>query len=158
MSQESTQKIEQTFVLNKKQKNFIRYTIAILMNLVVLNLFDEYWDNVVIDSFTISLFAAILLQLMLKVTIAIEHKVSAWFKSKTGGFMKFLKFFSLWAILFVSKLVILEAINIAFGDKVQFNGAYHGVITFIVVVTVMVISEEVLVRINKSLNKTVKSD
>jgi len=35
-----------------RQQLFIRYFTAILIDLTVLNLFDEYWDNVVIESFT----------------------------------------------------------------------------------------------------------
>ena len=46
---------------SNRQRLFVRYFTAILIDLVVINLFDEYWDNVVIGSFTISLFVAILL-------------------------------------------------------------------------------------------------
>jgi hypothetical protein len=42
--------------------------------LVVLNLFVEYSKQGLVDSFTTSLLAAVLLQILLKVTIAIEHR------------------------------------------------------------------------------------
>ncbi len=41
------------------QRLFLRYFTAILVDLVVLNLLAEYWETVVLDSFTISLFAAV---------------------------------------------------------------------------------------------------
>ena len=44
------------------QRLFMRYFTAILIDLTVLNLFDEYWDAVTISSFTVSLLAAIVLQ------------------------------------------------------------------------------------------------
>jgi len=50
---------------NARQQLFIRYFTAILIDLTVLNLFDEYWEYVEIDSFTISLLAALLLQVLL---------------------------------------------------------------------------------------------
>lgn len=138
---------------NKGQLLYIRYFTAILIDLLVLNFFDEYWNNVVIESFTISLLVAILLQILLKFTIKIEHLVADFFKSKPGKFMKFMRYFSAWVILFVSKLVILEAVNMSFGDQVQFKGAWHGVIAFIVVVLVLLVAELLASKINKKLGK-----
>ena len=149
MKRENSDKIVGSF--NNRQLLYVRYFTAILIDLLVLNLFDEYWDKVQIDSFTISLLTAILLQIMLKITIKIEHRVGDYFKSKPGKFMKFMRYFSAWLILFVSKLMILEAVNMAFGDKVQFKGAWHGVLAFIVVVMVMLIAEMMAVKINKKL-------
>jgi len=149
MKRENRDEIVGSF--NNRQLLYVRYFTAILIDLLVLNLFDEYWDKVQIDSFTISLLTAILLQIMLKITIKFEHKIGDYFKSKPGKFMKFMRFFSAWLILFVSKLVILEAVNMAFGEEVQFKGAWHGVLAFIVVVMVMLIAEMMAAKINKKL-------
>ncbi|MET1162380.1 MAG: hypothetical protein ABWY48_07540 [Pseudoxanthomonas sp.] len=136
---------------SNKQRLFMRYFTAILIDLVVLNLFVEYSDNVSIDSFTISLLAAILLQVLLKLTIAVEHRVALFFKGRPGGLMKFLRFFFAWLVLFGSKFVILEAITLAFGDKVRFGGMYHGIVTLIVVIVAMLIAEEAIVRLYRRL-------
>jgi len=133
-----------------KQRLFVRLFTAVLIDLTVLNLFDEYWDKVVIGSFTISLLAALLLQILLKITIWLEHRVGDYFK-KHGITSKIVRFLSAWAILFGSKFAILWAINIAFGDNVAFKGAYHGVIPFIIVIVVMVVAEGLIVRFNKYL-------
>jgi len=133
------------------QRLFVRYLMATLIDLTVLNLFDEHWDRVVVDSFTISIFAAVLLQVLLKATLALEHKVAAYFNSKSGGVAKFLRFFTAWLILFGSKFVMLEAIDIAFGDDVEFTGALHGVVAFIVVVVVMLAAEEMVARFYRRL-------
>jgi hypothetical protein len=45
----------------KRQRLFIRYFTAILIDLVVLNLFAEYSSKLFIDTFTTSLLAAIVL-------------------------------------------------------------------------------------------------
>ena len=137
--------------MSNKQRLFMRYFTAILVDLTVLNLFEEYWDNVVIGSFTISLFAAIVLQVLLQLTIVFEHKVAAYFKSKSGTSAKVQRFFATWAILFFSKIIILEAINIAFGDEVLFLGAFHGLVAFIVVVIALLVAEKAILKLYHSL-------
>jgi hypothetical protein len=131
---------------SNKQRLFIRYFTAILVDLVVLNLFVEYSGYVFIDSFTISLLAAVLLQVLLKLTIALEHRVAAYFNAKKGGFARFMRFFTAWLILFGSKFVILEALAITFGDKVQFTGPINGLVILIAVIIVMLVVEELIVR------------
>ena len=126
-------------------------TLSILIDLVILNLFVEYTDKVFVDSFSISILAAVLLQVLLKLTIAVEHRVAAFFKAKPGGFMKFLRYLSAWLVLFGSKFVILEAIVLAFGDSVRFEGRFHGLLTLIVVVVVMLLVEELVVRFYRRL-------
>ena len=69
--------------------------------------------------------------MLLKATLALEHRVAALFEGRSGGFAKFLRFFSAWLILFGSKFVMLGAINFAFGDAVLFSGPLHGVLAFI---------------------------
>lgn len=137
-----------------RQQLFVRYFTAILIDLTVLNLFDEYWDLVLIESFSVSLLAAILLQALLKITLKIEHYIGAYFKAKPGKLAKVMRLVSAWAVLFGSKFIILEAINIAFGDRVLFSGPIHGIVAFIVVVVVMLIAEIAIVKLNHSLGCT----
>jgi len=136
---------------SKRQQLFIWYTLAVLVDLTVLNLFNEYWDFVYIEYFTISLLTAVLLQFLLQVTIAIEHRVADYFKSKTGLGARVLRSLSIWTILFASKLVILEAINFAFGESVKFSGPVHGLVAFIIVVIAIITAEQTVRRIYKSL-------
>ena len=136
---------------SNRQRLFVRYFTGILIDLVVLNLFAEYSENVSVASFTISLCAAVLLQILLKLTIAVEHWVAEFFKARSGPFMTFLRFFCAWLVLFGSKFVILEAISLVFGDGVRFEGAFHGLVALIVVVVTMLIAEEVIVRFYRKL-------
>ena len=123
---------------SKRQILFIRYFTAILIDLTVLNLFNEYWSNVQINSFSISLLVAIVLQLMLQVTFKIEHGVGSHFKKKGR---KFMRVFSAWALLFGSKFLILWMIERLFGDEILFQGAYHGIIAIIDVIISMIAPE-----------------
>ena len=137
---------------SNSQRLFVRYFTAILIDLVVLNLFVEYSKNVSIDSFTTSLLAAVLLQVLLKVTIAVEHWVATYFNARPGRLMTFFRFFFAWLVLFGSKFVILEALTLVFGDKVRFEGAFNGIVTLILVIVAMLIAEEAIVRFYRRLS------
>ena len=129
-----------------RQRVFNRYLTATLVNLVVLNLFVEYWgDYVSADSFTVTLLVAVLLQVLLKLTIALEHQLAAFFNARQGGFARFMRFFTAWVVLFGSKFVMLEALVFAFGDRLSFGGPFHGVVALIVVVVTMLVVEAAIV-------------
>ena len=130
-----------------RQRAYMRYLTATLVDLAVLGLFAEYWSYVVVDSFTIMLLAAVVLQVLLKLTIVVEHRLAAFFNARPGGFNKFMRFFTAWLILFGSKFVILEALVLAFGDRISFGGPFHGIVALIVVVVVMLVVEALLVKL-----------
>ncbi len=109
------------------------------------------WNKVFIETFSISLMAALLLQVLLQLTIAVEHRVARFFKEKATLKAKILRALSTWAILFSSKLIILEAINISFGNSIVFDGPIHGLVAFIVVVITIIISEQIFLWIHRSL-------
>ena len=134
-----------------RQRLFVLFFTGTLIDLVVLGLFSEYSDRVFVDSFSTALAAAIVLQILLKLTIAAEHRVLARFKGKAGAAWTALKFFVAWLILFGSKFVILEALAQVFGDNVHFEGIWHGIVWLIIVVVVMVIAEELVVRLYRKL-------
>ena len=141
--------IVQTY--SDRQRLFLRYYTGTLIDLVVLGLFSEWSDQVEVSSFTIALFAAVLLQALLKGTIAVEHWVASHFKGKTGGWWKFARYFCAWLVLFGSKFVILEALSFTFGERVKFEGALHGLVWLIIVVVVMLVAEEIMVRVYRRL-------
>ena len=134
-----------------RQRLFLLFFVGALVDLVVLGLFDQFSKNVHVDSFATMLLAAIVLQLLLKLTIVFEHRVLALFKGKTGAAWTGLKFFCAWLILFGSKFVILEALGLVFGDRVRFEGLWHGIIWVIAVAVTMVVVEELVVRIYRKL-------
>lgn len=134
-----------------QQVTFVRYFTGALIDLVVLGLFNQYSDKVEVRDFSTLLLASILLQFLLKWTLIAEHHVLGKFEGKTGAAWKGCKYFVAWLILFGSKFVILEALSVAFGDRVQFHGALHGIVWLIVVVVLMVVVEEIVARIYRRL-------
>jgi hypothetical protein len=127
----------------RAQLVFFSWTKDVLIYIVVLNLFVEYVDAIVIDSFTISIFTAVLLKALLDVILGLEHKVAHYFEQRTGPLSKVLRVLSTWLILFASKFVILEIVDIVFGDHVEL-GSF---ITVLSLVLVMMIAREVVQRI-----------
>ncbi|WP_117232600.1 hypothetical protein [Vibrio maerlii] len=140
-------KENKVYGFNTPQRLFVGYSLAVLVDLVVLNFFDEYWEYVNIESFTISFAAAILLQLLLKFSIGLEHKIANYFKAKEGLAPKIYRGLSTYVILVGSKFLMLEAINLMFGDKVSFTGPWHGVVAFFAVVFAILIAEAIVSRI-----------
>ncbi len=108
-----------TVTITRAQEIFFSWTSDVLIYTVVLNLFVEYADAVVIDSFTISILTAVLLKILLDVVMRFEHVVHSYFAGKEGAFFKVAGTVSLFAILFFGKLVILEVVNFVFGDHVE---------------------------------------
>ena len=94
----------------------------VLVYVVVLNLFVEYVDAVVIDSFAISILTAVLLKLLLDVILGLEHRVSDFFERRSGAVFTILGLLSAWVILFLSKFALLEIVDIVFGDEVELGG------------------------------------
>jgi len=137
--------------ISQKQQLFLRYFTAVLIDLTVLNFFAEYWDRVTVTSFGISLLVAVVLQILLKLSIALEHHIGQYFASDTSVKMKIYRILSAWTILFVSKLVILGALQFIFSDAIVFAGAYHGVVAFLVVVIAMLLAEYLVARIYRAL-------
>ena len=130
-------------LISYRQRIFARYLIAILVDLTVLNVFVEYWDKVVIDSFSLSILAAILLQLLLRGTVYVEYRIANYFKAKSGKGAIVLRVLASWQVLFWSKFVILGAIDLVFGEHVEFDG----IVTFFVVVISIFLFEIFIYRI-----------
>lgn len=125
------------------QQRFARAVLFILVDLTVLNLFAEHWDRIVIDSFTISLLTAILLQSLLKATLAVERRIAGFFRGRTGPGAMTLQLLATWGVLFGSKFVILEAVDLVFGDRVDLGG----LIPFITLAVAMLAAEAIIERI-----------
>ena len=129
----------EALLISFRQRLIVRFLLALLIDLIILNLFVEYLDSMVIDSFSISLLTALVLQIMLRITMAIEEKAGKFIETKkgTGKGAKALRLFVAWAILFGSKFIILWVVDLKFGDRVEFES----IIPFILMLFSMIIIE-----------------
>lgn len=105
--------------ITNAQARYASWMADVLVYIVVLNLFVEFVDTIVIDSFWISILTAILLKLMLDALKGVEHRVGGFFRARKGSVYTVLGWASIFSILFLGKLLILEVVNIVFGDHVD---------------------------------------
>ncbi len=136
----SLKKANGSTTVTQYQQLFISWTMFLLTDIIVLNLWVEFADAVVIDSFIISILAAVVMRALLAGTFRIEHRVAAVFDSRPGIVSKALRILTAWIILFLSKFVILEILDIIFGDHVELGG----LITFIALVITLVAAEALI--------------
>ncbi len=135
--------------ITRRQEIYISWAKDVLIYILVLNLFVEYSANIVIDSFTISIFTAIVLKILLEIVFKFEHLVGDFFKARPGKVSNFLRIISMWLILFLSKFLILEVIDLIFGEHVEL-GKFLDVI--ILVISLMV-AREIFDRIYRALGE-----
>src|SRR5215467_14411732 len=100
--------------MSPAQARFLSWVSSVLVDIVVLNLFVEFVHTIVIDSFYISILTAVLLKLMVDAVKGLEQAVSAYLAARSGAVWRAIRFVAVWLILFVSKFVILEAVNVVF--------------------------------------------
>lgn len=131
----------ETITITVQQQRFADWMADVLVYIVVLNLFVEYFDAIVIDSFAISILTAVLLKALLDALGGFEHRVAAYFRQREGRFSPALGILSVFGILFVGKFVILEVVNIVFGDHVEL-----GHILDIVLLIIVMIATRLLVQ------------
>jgi hypothetical protein len=105
--------------ITKWQLAYVGWTMTLLAYIVVLNLWVEFNEAVVIDSFVISIFTAVVLLVLLVVILGLEHRVKEWFAGHEGTFYRVVGPLASLFILFLSKFVILEVIDIIFGEHVE---------------------------------------
>lgn len=90
--------------------------------MVVLNLAVEYVPAVISEGFTLSLLTALLLKIALELVIVLKNRVIGWFRAATTRRAQVAAALSLWVVAAGSKLVVLELVDLVFGDAVSLGG------------------------------------
>ena len=138
--------------INQSQRLFLMFTLFVLADLTVINLFDEYASSYFhISSFTASIVMAVILQILLVITIKIEHKIADFFKSKEGVINLILRILVTWALLFGSKIIMMKIVDLILGNKIEYYGPYHGLGAFVLIIIGMIIAENLLKKVFLSL-------
>ncbi|MEA1978532.1 MAG: hypothetical protein U9N80_11600 [Chloroflexota bacterium] len=150
MSTDNTRRV----TITEKQQRYVSWTSDVLVYIVVLNLFVEFVDAIIIDSFWISILTAVLLKALLDIVIRLEHRVGAFFDKLGGSFFKFLEITTKFLILFTSKFIILEVVDFVFGDHVEL-GHFIDILTLIIA---MMATKAIMVKLYQSLGESAPSE
>ena len=133
--------------LTRAQYTYVSWYVDILIYTVVLNLFVEYVEAIQIDSFTISLLTAILLKALLALIGGFEHRVHHYFEQKEGTFWKILGLVAIFSILFLSKFLILEIVDLVFGDRVELGHFIEVVVLIISMIVARALADWIYKRL-----------
>jgi len=98
--------------------------VDVFVYVVVLNLFIEYLPEVISESFTLSLLTAALLKVVLELVLMAKDRIKASYRQATTAVTKLGAGLLLWFVLFASKFVVLEIIDVVFGDRVSLGGFF----------------------------------
>jgi hypothetical protein len=98
--------------------------VDVFVYVVVLNLFVEYLPEVLSETFTLSLLTAVLLKGVLEVVVAAKNRVKSRFRQASTPVGKVVAAIMVWAVLFGSKFLVLEAVNLVFGARVSLGGFF----------------------------------
>ena len=82
--------------------------------------------------------------------LGVEHKVAHFFEARPGKLSKFLRIMSTWLILFLSKFLILETVDLVFGDHVELGKFVH----VLSLVIALMVAREVFHRIYLALGSS----
>lgn len=119
--------------VTRRQQIFAGAALNVLTNVVVLNLFVEFVDEVVIDSFWISVLTAVLLTTMIGILARFEQRIHHYFFEKHSW--RLAGVLTTWLVLFGGKFVMLEVVGIVFGEHVSLG---HLLEVILIVVAMMV--------------------
>lgn len=96
--------------------------VDVFVYVVVLNLAIEYLPAVLSESFTLSLLTAVLLKAALEVVIRLKGRLLTRFHGAMTLRRRVTAGLLLWLTAAGSKLVVLELVNLVFGDAVSLGG------------------------------------
>ena len=96
--------------------------VDLFVYVVVLNLAVEHVPGVISEGFTLSLLTALLLKVALEVVIAVKNRILTRLRAATTRRTRTVAAVSLWLVAVGSKLVVLELVDLVFGDRVSLGG------------------------------------
>ena len=109
--------------------------VDVFVYVVVLNLFVQYLPAVVSETFTLSLLTAVLLKGVLEVVVVAKKRVVARLRSAQTPVGKAVAGLLLWLVLFGSKFLVLEVVDLVFGGNVRLGGFFS--VTALIVVLML---------------------
>jgi hypothetical protein len=118
------------------QRLYAETVIGTLVYAVVLGFFDDYTDLVEVSSFSTVFLAAFVLQLLTWATFRVKDLATGLVGDGVETRHTVGRGFAVWVVMFGSKFVFIEAIDLVFGDAVQFSG-FVAVLVLVAVTTIL---------------------
>ena len=122
-------------VFNARQLLFEELFVGTLIYAAALGFFNDYTHIVEADSFSTIFMASFVLQVLTYYTFALKRRVLDVIKDRTGALYSFLRFFSVWLIMFLSKFVFVWVVDLIFGVTINIDG-FFGILAVVATVTI----------------------
>jgi len=121
--------------------------LGVLLYTVVLGFFNDYTNLLQTKSYSTTFAVAVVLQLLTFATLALKSKVILFYKLYTGKWVTPAMIFTVWFIMFTSKFVFLEILDIIFGKNLEISGF----VGLLLIIVVMLVAQKLLETIHKKL-------
>jgi len=105
--------------------------IDLFVYVVVLNLVIEYIPSVISESFSLSLLTAALLKIALELVLLLKNKIVTRLQAATTRRGKSTAALMLWVVAAGSKIVVLELVDLVFGDAVSLGSFWSATLLVI---------------------------
>lgn len=109
--------------------------VDVLMYLIVLGTFSQLFPAVISETFLLSLLTAILLKIVLEAVVWVKGRAIAHIRSDGTAARRAVGVVVLLLILPGSKFLVLELVDVVFGDAVQLGGFF--LVTLLIVVLML---------------------
>jgi len=119
-----------------RQELYAETVIGTLVYAVVLGFFDDYTDLVEVTSFSTVFLAAFVLQVLTWLTFRVKDLAVGLVGDGVERRHQVGRGFAIWVVMFGSKFVFIEAIDLVFGDAVAFSG-FLAVLVLVAVTTIL---------------------
>lgn len=96
--------------------------VDVFVYVVVLNLAIEHVPSVISEGFTLSLLTAVLLKIALEVVLVLKGRLKVRLLAADTVRGKVSSALLIWSVAAGSKLVVLELVNLVFGEAVSLGG------------------------------------
>lgn len=121
--------------------------VGTLVYCVVLGFFNDYSSIVYARSFSTIFLASVVLELLTYLAFLLKGKIVRELKKHKGALYRFLTFFFVWLVLFLSKFVFIWVIDLVFGGYIKIYG-FFGILLVVAWVTIIQkLADEIFIKL-----------
>lgn len=110
--------------------------VDVFVYLVVLGVFIQLFPYILSETFLLALLTAILLKVVLEAVLWVKENVKDRIKSTKSGTVRMVNIVALLLVLPGSKFVVLELVDLVFGDAVRLGNFFQ--VTALIIVLMLV--------------------
>lgn len=99
--------------------------VDVLAYLVVLGVFIQLFPQVISESFLVALLTAVMLKVVLELVLLVKKRIVSRIRAAQRRWIRVLNVVVLLLVLPGSKFVVLELMDLVFGDAVHLGGFFH---------------------------------